>query len=81
MATFYQVSLSDIRNVSLSELESSKLQGLENGYDSFDSQVNNCSDANAIALTGSKPYDITNGRHRIYLARKKGWSTVRARFV
>jgi hypothetical protein len=82
MATFYQVELNDIENVNYSDLESAKLQALENSYDSFDYQVNQCSDANAIALSkGSNPYEILNGRHRIYLARQKGWRTIRARFA
>ena len=82
MATFYQVDLSDIESVNYSDLNPNKLDALENSYDSFEYQVNNCSDDNAVALSkGGSKYQIINGRHRIYLARKKGWSSIRARFV
>jgi hypothetical protein len=80
MASFFQVELSDIRSASRSDLESSKLNALESSYDSFEDQVNNCREENAICLSGSKPYDIINGRHRVFLAREKGWKSVKARF-
>ena len=82
MATFHQINLSDIENVKLNDLDSKKLYWLENGADSFDYQVNQCTDENAVALSnGTNPYEILNGRHRIYLARQKGWRTIRARFA
>ena len=80
MATFYQIDLDDIRDVPKSELESAKLHALDNSSDSFEYQVNECSDANAVCLSGSKPYDIVNGRHRVFAARQKGWRKIRARF-
>lgn len=73
------VSLSDIRQVSQSELSNAKLDALTNGYDSFDYQLS--SSSNPIALTGSRPYDIVDGRHRVFLARKKGYGSVPAIFV
>ena len=74
------VSLSDIENVSRGELEAPKLEALENGYDSFETQLN--SKNSPIALDGTfTPYRIINGRHRIYLARQKGYSSVPADFV
>ena len=74
------VKLSDIVNVSQSELEQAKLNALEDSYDSFDSQLN--SSQNPIALDKTKkPYRITDGRHRIFLARKKGYTSVKAVFV
>jgi hypothetical protein len=73
------VPLSDIRHVSQSELSNAKLNALENGYDSFEYQLN--SSSNPIALTGGKPYDISDGRHRIFLARQKGYKYVPAIFV
>ena len=74
------VSLSDIESVSRGELETSKLEALENGYDSFETQLN--SKNSPIALDGtSMPYRIINGRHRIYLARQKGYYSVPADFV
>ncbi len=82
MAKFYEVVLDDIEQVRYSDISQRKLDALENSYDSFEYQVNNCSDDNAIALSGyGAPYTIINGRHRIYLARQKGWQTIRARFV
>jgi hypothetical protein len=79
MASTIQVSLSDIRAVSLSELEQHKLNSLENGRDSFERILSSA--GNPIALDRGKPHDITDGRHRIYLARKKGLRTVPAIFV
>lgn len=75
-----QVRLSDIENVHRGDLESSKLHALENGYDSFETQLN--SRNNPIALDRSfRPYRIINGRHRVFLARQKGYSSVPAVFV
>lgn len=73
------VPLNDIRHVSQSELSNKKLNALENGHDSFEYQLN--SSSNPIALTGGKPYDISDGRHRIFLARQKGYRYVPAIFV
>lgn len=70
------VSLSDIREISRSELDSGRLGMLENGYSSFEEVLNSSSDP--IVLDGDIPYDITDGRHRIYLARQKGYSSVYA---
>ena len=74
------VRLSDIENVHRGDLDSSKLNALENGYDSFETQLN--SRNNPIALDKSaRPYRIINGRHRVFLARQKGYSSVPAVFV
>ena len=74
------INLSDIENVSRGDLSSSKLEALENGYDSFETQLN--SSSNRIALDGSsKPYRILDGRHRVYTARQKGYSSVPAIFA
>lgn len=74
------VRLSDIENVYREDLESSKLNALINGYDSFETQLN--SRNNPIALDrSSRPYRIINGRHRVFLARQKGYSSVPAIFV
>ncbi len=74
-----RVSLSDIEQVSQSELSSSKLDALVNGYDSFEYQLN--SSSNPIALSGSRPYRIIDGRHRVFMARQKGYDSVPAIFV
>ena len=73
------VSLSDIESISLSDLSNAKLDALVNGYDSFEYQLNNSS--NPIALSGSRHYTVIDGRHRVYIARKKGYSSVPAIFV
>jgi hypothetical protein len=76
-----QVSISDIEQIPRKELEEKKLHALENSYDSFEAQLN--SKLNPIALDRGrgKPYEIIDGRHRIYLARQKGYTSVPARFV
>lgn len=74
------VKLSDIVNVSRSELNKAKLDALENSYDSFDAQLNSSSDPIALDKT-TRPYQITNGRHRIFLARQKGYRSVPALLV
>ena len=74
------VSLADIESVSRSELSDKRLKTLENGYDSFDIVLNSSSDPVALDKS-SKPYRIVDGRHRVYLARQKGYSSVNARFV
>lgn len=73
------VRLSDIEHISQSDLSSSKLDSLVNGYDSFEYQLNNSS--NPIALYGSRPYTVIDGRHRVFMARQKGYNTVPAIFV
>jgi hypothetical protein len=73
------VLLSDIEKVSSSELIASRLKTLENGYDSFDKVLNSSSDPIKLD-NSSKPYKIIDGRHRIYLARQKGYKSVNAKF-
>ncbi|XWK86936.1 MAG: hypothetical protein U7127_22430 [Phormidium sp.] len=76
------VDLSDIEYVDRSELKQNRLDILLNGYHSFDDVLNNESDkSDPIKLDGArKPYSITDGRHRIYLARQKGYTRVKAIF-
>lgn len=50
------VSLSDIRIPSRDELSSSRLSSLENGYDSFETQLNSSSDPIALDRSGGRPY-------------------------
>jgi hypothetical protein len=72
-----QVKLSDIEELDLKDLEETKLHALENSYDSFEDQVN--SRSNPIALDmNSTPYKILDGRHRIFLSRQKGHTSVPA---
>lgn len=72
-----QVLLSDIEQVSLTALSTERLALLQNGFHSFDECLNLKSDP--IKLEGENPpYLITDGRHRIYLARQKGYTLVSA---
>jgi hypothetical protein len=74
---FVQVKLSDIEYVDPSQLKESRLNTLLNGYEPFDKVLNSESDPIALDMS-SKPYRISDGRHRIHLARKKGYTEVRA---
>ena len=75
-----KINLSEIENVNKSSLSEERLRTLENGYSSFDDVINNSGDPIAL-YRGTKPYEIADGKHRIYLARKKGYSSVKAKFV
>lgn len=79
MASTTQVPLSDIRSVSSSELEQHELNSLENGRESIERILSSA--GNPIALDPGRPHDITDVRHRIYLARKKELRVVPAIFV
>lgn len=81
MAQTQQVSLSDIESVDKSDLSESRLKTLLNGYSSFEEVLNSKSDPIALDRRSGKPYSITDGRHRIYLARQKGYSSVPVIFV
>jgi hypothetical protein len=72
-----QVKLSDIEELDLKDLEETKLHALENSYDSFEDQVNSRSNPIALDMT-STPYKILDGRHRIFLSRQKGHTSVPA---
>jgi hypothetical protein len=75
-----RVKLSEIESVSRSDLNSKRLDTLLNGFNTFDKVLESAGDP--IALSGkSAPYTIIDGRHRIYLAREKGYSSVNVRFV
>ena len=74
-----EVFLSDIENVDGNVLIDSRLYTLENGYDPFDKVLNSKSDPITLDKS-SKPYTILDGRHRIYLARKKGYKKVNVCF-
>jgi len=76
-----QISLSDIEDIPYSDLKQDRLDMLLNGYSSFDDVLNNSSDPVCLDKGGGKPYRIVDGRHRIYLARKKGFSTIPVRFI
>ncbi len=74
-----EIFLSDIEDINSEDLIDSRLYTLQNGYDSFDKVLNSNSDP--ITLDKSKkPYTILDGRHRIFLARQKGYKKVNVRF-
>jgi hypothetical protein len=75
-----RVSLSEIRHIDRSELRESRLNTLLNGYLPFEKVLESSSDPIAL-YPGTKPYDICDGRHRIYLARQKGYSSVSVVFA
>ena len=81
MAQTQQVSLSDIRDVTKSELIQSRIDTLLDGYSPFEEVLNSKSNPIALDKGNGKPYDIHDGRHRIYLARQKGYSSVPAIFA
>ena len=70
----------DIEGVYHSDLSERRLKDLLHGYSSFDDVLYSRSDPITLEDRG-KPYRIIDGRHRIYLAREKGYSTVPAKFI
>jgi hypothetical protein len=71
----YNIALSEIVDVSRNELSDKRLQTLLDGFNTFEQVLASKSDP--IVLDASrKPYDIIEGRHRIYLAREKGYTSV-----
>lgn len=71
------VKLDDIEDVYKGILSDSRLDTLQDGYSSFDDVVNSRSDPITLDAS-STPYKIIDGRHRIYLAREKGYRSVPA---
>lgn len=72
-----QVALADIEQPDPSELKQSRLDMLLNGAESFDAVLNSTSDP--ITLQGAHPpYEILDGRHRVYLARQQGCTHIPA---
>ena len=74
------VDLDDIEEISRRDLSASRLDTLRNGHDSFDDVLNSRSDPITLDRSGGTPYEVIDGRHRIYLAREKGYSKVPAQF-
>jgi len=72
-----QVSLNEIEYISISDLNQGRLDTLQNGYNSFEEVLNSSSDPIKLDCSSS-PYKVIDGRHRIYLAREKGYSTINA---
>lgn len=74
----YKVNLSDIRNIEQSELENNRLNTLLQGHSSFEKVLESYSDPITIDAGNGKPFGVLDGRHRIYLARQKGYSSISA---
>lgn len=72
------IRLNDIESVSRYDLSDRRLDTLLNGHHKFEYLFeNNTSLSDPIVIDKSRsPYVIINGRHRIFLARKKGYSSV-----
>ncbi len=65
--------LSDIENVSRQELDQRRLNTLLHGFNSFDQVLQSRADLITVDKRFGKPYRIIDGRHRIFLARQKGY--------
>jgi hypothetical protein len=75
------VDLDDIEDVNSYDLSDRRLEMLEGGHDSFDDVLNSWSDPITLDRRGGPPYTIIDGRHRIYIARERGYSSVPAKFI
>ncbi len=75
-----EVSLDDIEDVHESELSQSRLDDLRNGFSSFEDVLRGGSDPITLDENSGTPYGIIDGRHRIYLARERGYTSVPAQF-
>ncbi len=75
------IYLNDVEFVNENNLTQTRLRQLENGICSFEDLIyGNCSDPITLGKS-TKPYRIIDGRHRIYLARKKGYKKIKARLI
>ena len=75
------VPLTEIENVSRQELDQRRLDTLQHGFSPFDQLLKSESDPITLDKRSGKPYRITDGRHRIFLARQKGYQNVLVNFV
>ena len=72
------VALTDIEQIDPSELKPGRLDTLLHGAEPFDTVLHSRQDP--ITLDGpGPPYQVTDGRHRVYLARTQGRTHVLAR--
>jgi hypothetical protein len=82
---FFEVALSDIENVDRNNLKNSRLDDLLNGFNTFEEVLSDNASGDPIALYSNEhnkpPYSISDGRHRIYLARQKGYKKIKIIFV
>lgn len=75
------IQLSDIENVNREELDQRRLDTLLHGFSPFDQVLQSRSDPITLDKRFGKPYRIVDGRHRIFLARQKGYQSVFVRLV
>lgn len=75
MSRIALIQLSEIKHVSYNELSVDRLNKLESGNKTLERIINETNDI--ITLQGKRPYDIIDGRHRIFLARKLGLKSIR----
>ncbi|WP_254174917.1 hypothetical protein [Planktothrix pseudagardhii] len=73
------VKMSDIRIPKRSELNELKIRALENSPDSLSSLLHDKKHP-IVLYRGTRPYEICNGRHRIYLAAQQGIKVIPAGF-
>lgn len=74
------VDVDEIEHISRSDLNEARLTTLQDGCDDFEDLLNSASEP--IRLSGTEPpYEVDDGRHRMYLARDKGLYWVPAVFV
>lgn len=81
MKSFVNVNLSDIQAVSKSDLIQNRLDMLLNGFSPFDEVLKSSSDPITLSRGNGIPYTIIDGRHRIYLARQKGYKSIKVFFL
>lgn len=74
------ISLDEIEDVYESQLSQSRLNDLRNGFSSFDDVLRSGSDPIMLDESSGVPYSIIDGRHRVYLAREMGYTSVPAQF-
>lgn len=76
------VNLNDIEFVEEADLSQRKLNTLENGYLPFEQVLDSTDDPVSLDRgKGGALHRIINGRHRIFLCRKKGYTSIPATFI
>ena len=75
-----QVKMSDIKVPNRSELNEAKIRGVETAYDSLDTQLNSKTDPVSLRRD-TFPYEVYTGRHRVYVAYQRGYTSIPATFT
>jgi hypothetical protein len=63
------------------DLKQPKLLALHNSFDKFEAQLNSVRDPIALDLRSGIPYQIINGRHRVYMAHKMKLKELKVIFI